>query len=311
MMKPVATIQYSIVIPVYNTTQVLHELQQRIEQVFTTHIRQPYEIVLVDDASPNPETWPIVENLVQQHSNISAIRLTRNFGQHAAILCGLAHAKGAHILTMDDDLQHAPEDILILIGQQEHDVVIGQLLLKKHSWARNLFSRMKAWFDRALSGKPRDLRVSTFCLIRRSTVEQMLTMAHIPYPLLSSLIFYVTKDVVGVPVSHSLRREGKSGYSLTTLIRLFSRLLVNNSKLIFQFVIWCGALLFTLNLVMLIGLLLWQLIWQGVPGWLFFGSTILLSNGFLLLALGFLGVSFSHIAAVAEQKKPYLIRQKI
>lgn len=310
-MGKAAFTSYSIVIPVYNTTWVLGQLLQRIEQTFASHIRQPYEIILVDDRSPNPETWPVVEALAQAGQNISAIRLARNFGQHSAILCGLAHAKGEYIITMDDDLQHAPEDIPALIGLQEHDVVIGQFRLKRHSWSRNLFSRIKAYFDRVLSGKPPNLRISTFCLIRRSIAQRMLSIAHTPRPLLSSLIFYVTNDVVGAPVSHSPRQEGESGYSLIKLLRLFSRLLVNNSRPIFQFVAWSGGVLFVLSLVLLLGLSIWHLFSKDVPGWLFLGLVILVMNGFLLIALGFLGVVFTRIEAVAEQKKPYIEQQLV
>lgn len=306
-----ASISYSIVIPVYNTTWVLGQLHQRIEQTFASHIRQSYEIILVDDKSPNPETWPAVEALARTGQNIRAIRLARNFGQHAAILCGLTHARGEYIITMDDDLQHAPEDIPALIRLQEHDVVIGQFLLKQHSWDRNLFSSIKGYFDRVLSGKPRNLRISSFCLIHRSIAQKMLNIANIPRPLLSSLIFSVTNDVVGAPVSHSPRQEGESGYSLIKLIRLFSRLLVNNSRPVFKFVAWSGGVLFILSLVLLLGFSTWHLFRRDVPGWFFLGLVILLTNGFLLITLGFLGVVFARNEAKAEQKKPYVEQQLI
>lgn len=301
-----ASIQYSIIIPVYNSTQVLVELQQKIDYIFSVQINQSYEIILVDDGSSNPGTWPCIEKLVQNNEHISAISLTRNFGQHAALLCGMAHAKGAYVITMDDDLQHSPEDIPALIRLQEHDVVMGQFHQKKHSLLRNLASGIKAYFDRVISGKPRNLRVSTFCLIRRSIAEQMLAIIQTPHPLFSSLIFQVTLDVVGVPVSHSPRQEGKSGYSFIRLIKLFGRLFMNNSKLIFQSVAWSGALLSGISLAILFSLL----VMKDVPGLLFLGMGILISEGLLLLALGIRGISLSRIKA-GEQQKIYLIKQRI
>jgi glycosyltransferase involved in cell wall biosynthesis len=310
-METAASISYSIVIPVYNTTWILGQLLQRIEQVFTAQIRQSYEIILVDDHSPNPETWLMVEALVRKGQHIRAIRLARNFGQHSAILCGLVHARGKYIITMDDDLQHAPEDIPALIGLQEHDVVIGQFLLKQHSWSRNLFSSIKAYFDRMLSGKPRHLHITTFCLIRQGVAQRMAGAANTPRPLLSSLIFYATNDVVGVAVSHSPRQEGESGYSLIRLIRLFSRLLVNNSRRIFQFVAWCGGVLFAISMLLLLPLSAGLLFHKDIPGWFLMGLVILLCNGLLLAALGFLGIVFARMEAIAEGKKPYLIQQHI
>lgn len=305
-MERSASIQYSIIIPVFNTTQVLVELQQKIEYVFSVQINQSYEIIMVDDGSSNPGTWPGIVKLVQDKEHISAISLTRNFGQHAALLCGMAHATGVYLITMDDDLQHAPEDIPELIRLQEHDVVMGQFHQKKHALFRNLASRIKAYFDRVISGKPRNLRVSTFCLIRRSIAEQMLAIAHTPHPLFSSLIFQVTRDVVGVPVSHSSRKEGKSGYSFISLIKLFARLFMNNSKLIFHSVAWSGALLFSISLAILINLLLVM----DLPGLLLMGLVILISEGLFLLAIGISGIGLSRFKA-GEQQKIYLIKQQI
>ena len=233
VMEQAASIQYSIVVPIYNTSKVLVELQQRIEQVLLFQIKQSYEIILVDDGSSNPATWPAIENLVRNRKHISAIRLTRNFGQHAALLCGMANAKGAYLITMDDDLQHSPEDIPTLISHKEHDMVMGQFRKKNHAPVRNLGSKIKSCFDRIISGKPRKLRVSTFCLIRRNIAERILAIVRTPLPLFSSLAFQATRDVVGVPVSHSPRQEGKSGYSFISLIKLFGRLFISNSRFIF------------------------------------------------------------------------------
>ncbi len=305
------SIHFSIIIPVYNTTEVLRELSKRIEQVFTVRIGQSYEIIFIDDGSPNAATWPIVEDLVRKGQYIRAIQLTRNFGQHSAILCGLTLAKGKYLITMDDDLQHAPEDIPTLIALNKHDVVIGQFLQKKHSLSRNISSSFKSYFDQLLSGKPRNLRMTTFCLIQSNIARKMVSIGHTPYPLLSSLIFSTTKDVVGVPVSHSTRREGKSGYSLLKLMRLFGRLLLNNTSFVFRFVIWTGTLLFISSLIVLIGFITCVFFQQAVPIWLFLGLLILVSNGFILLMLGLLGLKLSRISLQTAQKKPYLIRHQI
>jgi glycosyltransferase involved in cell wall biosynthesis len=301
------SIEYSIVIPVYNTTQVLGELQRRIEQVFSSRLKASYEILFVDDGSSNPGTWPAVEYLVRNKRNISGIRLTRNFGQHAALLCGLAHARGEYIITMDDDLQHAPEDIPALVSQQEHDVVIGQFRQKQQSPVRKMASNIKAFFDRVISGKPRNLRMSTFCLIRRSVVQQMLAAVQTPHSLFSSLIFNVTRDIVGIPVSHSARQEGKSGYSPFSLLRLFSRLFVINSKIIFHLIAWSGGLVFTISIVLLIGLIRLK----DSPGWFFMEPLILLGTGCFLLILGIRGISLSRLKTPGVPQKPYLIRQRI
>jgi dolichol-phosphate mannosyltransferase/undecaprenyl-phosphate 4-deoxy-4-formamido-L-arabinose transferase len=223
------SIHYSIVIPVFNTSIVLKELVQRIEQVFNLHVKKPFEIILVDDGSANLQPWPALEELVEKNEYITVIRLARNFGQHAAMVCGIEHTNGRFLLTMDDDLQHAPEDIPVLISQQDHDVVMGQFEQKKHNAIRNFGSNIKSYFDSIISGKPQNLRVSTFCLIQRHVAEKMLANLKTPLPLFSTLLFQATSDIVGVAVSHTFRSEGKSGYSIFKLVKIFIRLFVSKS----------------------------------------------------------------------------------
>jgi len=227
MKETASYIKYSVVVPVFNTTRVLEELQHRIAQVFSENVKQSYEIIFVDDFSSNIETWPTIEELVEKNEYISAYRLAKNFGQHAALLCGFANSKGDYVITMDDDLQHAPEDIPAMILLQQHDVVMGQFTDKKHTLARNLASKIKAYFDGLISDKPKGLRITSFCLFHKETTEKMLDMVHTPKQLFSTLIFQVTRDVVGVQVNHCPRKEGKSGYTFVSLFELFGRHLIN------------------------------------------------------------------------------------
>jgi len=131
---------------------------------------------------------------------------------------------------MDDDLQQSPEDIPALIRLREHDVVMGQFRRRKHSTVRNMGSFAKAYLDLIISGKPKGLRVSSFCLIRKPIAEKILANFRTPMPLFSSLLFGATRDIIGVEVSHSARQEGKSGYSMFMLTGMFLRVLNNKSS---------------------------------------------------------------------------------
>lgn len=221
-MEKLNTPYYSVIIPVYNTNSVLVELSQRIEEVFVD-LNRSFEIIMVDDGSSNPATWPRIKELVENHEEIRGIQLTKNHGQHNALICGMSYARGEYLITMDDDLQQAPEDISLLIGAGHHDVVIGQFRQKKHSAFRNFGSSVKGYVDRIIFGIPRGIRASSFCLIQRNVAEKMLAKANAPMPLFSSLLFTATRDVVGVEVGHSVRKEGKSGYTLITLTQMFAR----------------------------------------------------------------------------------------
>ena len=123
---------FSIVIPVFNTVDTLPEIVKRVGKIFDEKIKEPYEIIFVDDASDNPNTWKKLEEINKKNTRIKILQLTRNFGQQAATLCGIRESKGNFIITMDDDLQHPPENIPNLIDKKHHDIVIAQFLEKKH-----------------------------------------------------------------------------------------------------------------------------------------------------------------------------------
>ena len=114
--------EYSVIIPVYNTESSLLELAKRLKSVFLNQVGSSYEVIFVNDNSTNSGTWKVLQELVKLDSNVRAIRLTRNFGQQAATICGIELAEGNYVVTMDDDLQHLPEDIPALIAKRDHDI---------------------------------------------------------------------------------------------------------------------------------------------------------------------------------------------
>ena len=138
----------------------------------------------------------------------------------------MAEASGDFIITMDDDLQHRPEEIPRLIEFENHDLVIAQFSEKKHSYLRTAASSVKSKFDLFLLGVPRSVRLSPFRLIRREVVEKALRLEW-PYPFIPALLFNVTTDAVGVGVAHDFRFDGNSGYTGPKLIRVFGRMLFN------------------------------------------------------------------------------------
>ena len=136
---------FSVVIPVFNSSRSLEELYGRLNKVFSDEIGADFEVVFVDDSSGD-DSFAVIMELKKQHDNIKAIQFSRNFGQHKATICGFEYAQGEFILTMDDDLQHPPEEIpklwSYLKTHEETDVVIGTFAEKKHSLVRNIGSRL-------------------------------------------------------------------------------------------------------------------------------------------------------------------------
>lgn len=300
----------SIVVPVYNST-VLDELTGRIEAVFRDRPGDAYEIILVDDFSPRPGVWPALERLAREREAVRAVQLTRNFGQQAATLCGLAEARGDVVITLDDDLQHSPEDIPRFLDLAGWDIVIGQFARREHGLFRRLSSRVKGFFDRVLIGKPGDIRLTSFRMLSRTVVDGVLSI-RTPHPFLPALMFHVSKNVTGVEVAHNPRREGRSGYTVRKLVRVFSNLLISNSSLVLRLVGYVGLLFSGISFFMA-GLVIYKKLVHGisVQGWASLMAVLLLIGGLLLFALGVVGEYLIRIIEASEARPTYFVRRRL
>ena len=298
----------SVVVPVYDSP-ALDVLTERIESAFrdTPHA---YEIIFVDDASPQRRVWPELERLARDRKNVRAIQLTRNFGQQAATLCGLREARGEIVITLDDDLQHDPADIPRLLERADHDIVIGQFAQKEHHVLRRVASRAKSVFDRIVIGKPQDLQLSSFRLLRRPVVDGVLSI-RTPNPFLPALMFHISKDVVGVPVSHGRRHSGRSGYTLRKLFGVFSNLVINNSSILLRLAASTG-LLFAFVSFAWAGVIVYRKLFHriSVPGWASLFAATLLIGGLLLFSVVIVGEYLIRIIESSEARPTYFVRRR-
>jgi dolichol-phosphate mannosyltransferase/undecaprenyl-phosphate 4-deoxy-4-formamido-L-arabinose transferase len=300
----------SIVIPVYNSP-VLEELAGRIDAVFRELPEDDYELILVDDGSPVPETWRTLERLARERPRVRAIQLSRNFGQQAATLCGLKEARGEVVITLDDDLQHLPEDIPRLLELRGRDIVIGQLGEKHHSWARRAASRVKGYFDHLLIGKPREIQLSSYRLLGRTVVDGVLAI-RTPNPFLPAMMFHVSKDIAAVAVRHASRRQGRSGYSLRKLLRVFSNLVFNNSSLLLRLVGEVGIVLSFLSFLAAGAVVYRKLVHAiALQGWASLFTALLFIGGLLLFGLGVVGEYLVRIIESSEAKPTYFVRRRV
>ncbi|MFP4543661.1 MAG: glycosyltransferase family 2 protein [Candidatus Kapaibacterium sp.] len=212
----------SVVIPVYNSSKSLVELCEKInEQLKKTN--RSHEIILVDDNSTNPQTQKAIKELLRKGLATKAYRHDLNAGQHTSLLTGIYLARGRYIITMDDDMQHDPGYLQDLLDKSSHDVVMADFALRKHNTFKNLTSVMKFFTERVVLNRPKDIRLSTYTVIKRDIALKMLRLAGKTYTL-GSLIFKSTKDVVNTPVPHNPRKEGHSGYSLSKMFRLYRQI---------------------------------------------------------------------------------------
>ncbi len=210
-------IKYSVIIPVYNGAHTLLELSKRLHQVIVS-LREPAEIIFIDDGSID-SSWAILKQIkVQLPFPVTIIQLDKNYGQHKATFCGICKSKGEVIITMDDDLQHPPEEISKLIAeleQQEADLVYG--ISETHMpLNRKLSSNFFKWFSKNIFGQPGQW--SAFRFIKRSLATTISAYAIAPLNI-DQLAWKYAKKVIFIQVNLAKRKQGKSGYTVLKLLR--------------------------------------------------------------------------------------------
>lgn len=223
----------SVVVPVYNSESSIGELCNRLITVLAS-ISHKYEIVMVDDGSKD-NSFSEMSKVHDNYKAVKVIGLDGNFGQQNAIMCGLRHTTGDYVITIDDDLQHPPEEIPRLLEKLDigFDVVYGIPAAKKHSQVRNLGTAVTDLFFRILCSKPKAVRVGSFRGLKRQVVDKI-SSERISFVYITAITLKHSKNIGNVTVEHASRKYGSSNYSFCKLINLFYKLVVNYSGLPFK-----------------------------------------------------------------------------
>ena len=211
----------SFVIPCYRSTATLPGVVAEIQEAMKNMEAYTYEIVLVNDCSPD-DTFETIRRLCGENEKITGISLAKNFGQHSALMAGFHHVTGELVVCLDDDGQTPALEAGKLIRgiEQGADVVYARYQHKHHSGFRNFGSHVNELMTRIMLGKPRNLYVSSYFAARRFVVEEMIRYEY-AYPYVIGLVLRSTKNIVNVDVNHRDRRAGESGYTLGKLLNLW------------------------------------------------------------------------------------------
>ena len=300
--------ELSIIIPVYNSERTLTPLLERLEECLSG---LEFEVVLVNDGSTDRSEW-MCTRLAERYSNVRLVSLRRNFGEFNAVLCGLNYAAGQCCVIIDDDFQNPPEAILTLLTeaqQQGYDVVYSRYEQKQHHWLRNLGSDLTNSLASHLIGKPQDLYLSSFKLISREVVNEIIRYKG-PYPYIDGLIFRVTNNVGSVLVPHHSRQEGQSNYTARKLISLFLTVLVGYSVLPLRLLTGIGASLLGLSIWLGIALVVGHTTgWLMVREWELAFLVISVLGGLQLLFVGILGEYVGRLLMTQSGLPPYVVKR--
>lgn len=306
--ESVPELDLSIVVPVYNSASTLDMLLERLTKTIEA-ITQSYEIILIDDGSRD-DSWAVIHSLRANYGDhLLTVQLMRNYGQHNALMCGLGVARGAYVVTMDDDLQNPPEEIPKLLAHiKRHglDLVYGCPSNRNHAAWRNLGSSIVWHFYRTVFRNP--VTPTPFRIMRHQLAHSVM-FYDLNFTYLDGLLAWCTSRIAGVEVEHHARVQGNSGYSLGKLLGLALNLYTNFSLIPLQMVSGLGFV--TAMSGFLVGIYyLFQFLASNiaVPG---FASTIiaiLILGGAQLLALGVIGEYLGRLHLNVNRKPQYVIR---
>jgi len=303
--------KYSVVIPVYNSEELVGETVRRVGAFFEER-GWDYEIILVNDGSRD-RSWEVIRELVRTDAHVTALNLLRNYGQHTALFCGLQQATGDYVITMDDDMQNPPEEMIHLIekAKEGYDAVFGRFRRKQHALYRRGGSRIINAVNRYLFHPPKGLVLSNFRILRRDVVDRICAYRG-RYPYIPGLTLMSCARPGNVWTEHRERPAGKSNYNFLRISKLVARIFFNYSAIPLRVMNVFGLLVsggsFLLGAYYIVRRLL---VGVRVAGWTTVVVLISFFSGMVILTLSILGEYLVHVLAETTYTQGYYVKEVV
>lgn len=308
---PPAARSLSVVVPVYNSEASLPILMQRLEPVLASLARD-YEAILVNDGSGDG-SWGAIQKLSQSYGWVRGINLMRNYGQHNALLCGIRAARGDTIVTMDDDLQHPPEELAKLLVKLEEgfDVVYGYPEHQQHGLLRDIASELTKLALQSSMGAETARRVSAFRAFRAQAREAFADY-HSPFVSIDVVLTWASARFAAVKVRHDARPLGRSNYSFAKLFNHAMNMVTGFSTLPLKLANLLGLLFSVFGALILFYVVGRYFVYgTSVPGFTFLASIIALFSGAQLFGLGIIGEYLARMHFRMMERPTYTVREQL
>lgn len=303
--------EYSVVIPVYNSGEWMDELIAAIQKVMDA-LDGKYEIVMVNDGSPKLDTWDIMLSMCEKYKHMKMINLQYNSGQLNALLCAMKNSSGKYVITMDDDFQHSPDEIPKLVAKIKEtncDCVIANYAHKEHNGFRKLGSKFANFLSHKIYKKPKNITSNSFRIMKRD-LAVALTSYRGKFPQIGPMIFSLTRNIDVVTIEHKERKYGKSGYSVGHLITETMNIIINGSTFPIDFMAIFGFIVSGISFVIaFVYFILYIVGSTTVPG---FTAQILATSffsGVITFSIGIVGKYIGKIVKESSGFPPYLERE--
>ncbi|HZN41551.1 MAG TPA: glycosyltransferase family 2 protein [Planctomycetota bacterium] len=302
----------SVVIPVFRGASTIGPLVERLEADDLLLKERELEIVLVNDGSPD-NSGAVCRALANARPHVRFIDLSRNFGEHNAVMAGLNHCSGDAAVILDDDFQNPPCEVRKLVDKlgEGFDVVWSRYEVKRHGWFRNLGSRFNDSVATLMLGKPRGLYLSSFKAISRFVIDEVVRYRG-PFPYLDGLVLRITRNYTTVLVQHDARQEGKSGYTLRKLVSLWLNMFTGFSVLPLRLASFAGITVALIGALLGVWFLIERLNHPEIPsGWASIIVTVLIVSGIQLLVLGVIGEYLGRLFLQDNGRQQFVVRGRV
>lgn len=302
---------HSIIIPCYNSAKTIRKAVTLTAQELDKLNRTPYEFVLVEDCTPDGgATLAELKALADEFPFVKAVSLAKNSGQHNAVMAGLNHAEGDILIAMDDDLQTHPSQLHLLFEEFDkgYDIVYGYYPEKKHSPFRNFGSWVNHIAVRTLIGKPKDMKTSSFWIIRKYVRDYAVSYKG-QYTHLQGLFLRTTRNIASVPIKHFEREVGTSNYTFKKLLKLWSNI-IGFSVVPLRLATYIGVFFSAAAIVAAIAVFIRKLIVPTMAlGWPSMMITLCFFSGINLLFLGLIGEYIGRMFLGMNKYPQYVVRE--
>jgi len=298
----------SVIVPVYKGETLLEPLVKQLSKILPTSAKK-YEVILVNDGSPD-NSWPLIERLAREYKWVRGICMMRNYGQHNATLCGVRAAQYEVIVTMDQDLQHPPESIPLLLAKLEegYDVVYGSPRRLPQALWRNLMTASIKWILAKVIGLSSVQNVSAFRAFRTDLREAFANFQS-PSLILDVLLSWGTTRFASVQVD--IPPAERTNYNFRMLARAALLILIGYSTLPLRFASWLGFAMTLFGLGVFMYVLTIYFTAGSLPGFPFLASIIVLFGGAQLFGLGIFGEYLARMFDRSMDRPPYVIQKTV
>ena len=303
-------VELSVVIPVYRCADCLVMLHERLVTALQSAVAS-FEIVFVDDRSPD-DSWLTLQRLAGADERVRALRLSRNFGQHAAITAGLAESRGKWTVVMDCDLQDPPEEIPRLYRRalEGYDIVFARRKRRRDSWIRRLAARAYFWLMNRFLGTDVDGEYGSFSIMSAQVREAYLSLGDRARHYLS-ILHWVGFRRTAIDVQHAERYAGSSSYTLGRLLRHAADGVFFQTTILLRWIVYLGFSLALLGALLAIFIIAVYFVASPYPGWTSLAVLFLLLGGFIIMSTGVAGLYIGKIFEQVRGRPLYVIDHRV